>query len=58
MLLYQLSALGITAGAHRLWSHRSYKARMPLRVFLATLQTLAIQVRKSREIVITLISND
>lgn len=25
------SSLGITAGAHRLWSHRSYKARWPLR---------------------------
>lgn len=26
-----LSAFGITAGAHRLWSHRSYKAKWPLR---------------------------
>lgn len=26
-----MSALGITAGAHRLWCHRSYKARWPLR---------------------------
>jgi len=26
--------LGVTAGAHRLWSHRSYKARLPLRVLL------------------------
>ncbi len=25
------SSLGITAGAHRLWSHRSYKAKWPLR---------------------------
>ena len=25
------SSFGITAGAHRLWSHRSYKARWPLR---------------------------
>ena len=25
----------MTAGAHRLWSHRSYKAKAPLRLFLA-----------------------
>lgn len=25
------SSLGITAGAHRLWSHRAYKAKWPLR---------------------------
>ena len=28
------SAIGITAGAHRLWSHRSYKAKLPLRYIL------------------------
>lgn len=43
MLLYTMSGLGITAGAHRLWAHRSYKARFPLRVFLAFLNTLAFQ---------------
>ncbi|XP_077999475.1 acyl-CoA desaturase-like [Glandiceps talaboti] len=41
--LYCLGALGITAGAHRLWSHRTYKAKWPLRVFLAIIQTLAFQ---------------
>ena len=25
------SSMGITAGAHRLWAHRSYKAKWPLR---------------------------
>ncbi|XP_013412660.1 acyl-CoA desaturase isoform X2 [Lingula anatina] len=43
ILLYIGSAMGITAGAHRLWSHRSYKARLPLRTFLACLQSLAFQ---------------
>lgn len=38
------SGLGITAGAHRLWSHRAYKAKLPLRIFLAFLQTTAGQV--------------
>jgi len=32
-----LGNLSITAGAHRLWSHRAYKARLPLRVFLMLL---------------------
>ena len=28
---YLYSGAGITAGAHRLWSHTTYKARLPLR---------------------------
>nr|ABX71629.1 acyl-CoA-delta9-desaturase [Lampronia capitella] len=38
-----LSAMGVTAGAHRLWAHRAYKARWPLRLILAFLQTMAFQ---------------
>ncbi|KAK0399266.1 hypothetical protein QR680_002967 [Steinernema hermaphroditum] len=38
-----LSGLGITAGAHRLWAHRSYKAKWPLRVILMILQSMAFQ---------------
>ncbi|CAG2174031.1 unnamed protein product, partial [Oppiella nova] len=37
------AAFGILCGAHRLWSHRSYKAKWQLRVLLAGLQTLALQ---------------
>lgn len=44
-LLYQAGGLGITAGAHRLWSHRSYKAKWPLKVILVIFNTLAFQVR-------------
>lgn len=40
---YLISALGVTAGAHRLWSHRSYKASFPLRVFLAFANSMAFQ---------------
>ncbi|KAL6426391.1 hypothetical protein ACFW04_009109 [Cataglyphis niger] len=29
-----IQAQGITAGAHRLWTHRAYKAKMPLRIIL------------------------
>ena len=42
-VLYILSGIGVTAGAHRLWSHRSYKAKFPLRILLAFLQTLSFQ---------------
>lgn len=36
-------AFGITGGAHRLWAHKAYKAKVPLRIFLMILQTLAFQ---------------
>lgn len=38
------SGFGITAGAHRLWSHRAYKAKWPLRVILILLFTITGQV--------------
>jgi len=41
--LYMLGGIGITAGAHRLWAHRSYKAKWPLRVILACFQSLAFE---------------
>jgi hypothetical protein len=31
-------------GAHRLWSHRSYTAKLPLRILLAIFFTLTCQV--------------
>lgn len=40
---YIITALGITAGAHRLWSHRSYKAKTPLRILLAIMNSAALQ---------------
>ncbi|MBN3302759.1 WNT8B protein, partial [Amia calva] len=42
-ICFMISALGVTAGAHRLWSHRSYKASLPLRMFLATANSMAFQ---------------
>lgn len=42
--MYQVSSIGITAGAHRLWSHRAYKAKWPLRVILIIFNTIAFQV--------------
>ena len=34
---------GITAGVHRLWSHRAYKAKLPLRILLAICNSMAYQ---------------
>ncbi|KAH8346983.1 acyl-CoA Delta-9 desaturase [Drosophila kikkawai] len=42
-ILYVVSGLGITAGAHRLWAHRSYKAKWPLRLLLVIFNTIAFQ---------------
>lgn len=42
-IIYTFSALGITGGAHRLWAHKTYKAKTPLRVFLALCQSMAFQ---------------
>ncbi|KAF3423489.1 hypothetical protein E2986_10617 [Frieseomelitta varia] len=35
--------MGITAGAHRLWAHRTYKAKWPMRFMLMIMQTIAFQ---------------
>ncbi|XP_046884719.1 stearoyl-CoA desaturase b [Hypomesus transpacificus] len=43
LMCFITSALGITAGAHRLWSHRSYKASFPLKVFLGLANSMAFQ---------------
>lgn len=40
------SGFGITAGVHRLWSHKAYKAKWPLRLLLVLLFTITGQVRK------------
>lgn len=39
------SGFGITAGAHRLWSHKAYKATWQLRLLLTFLFTISGQVR-------------
>lgn len=38
--------MGITAGVHRLWSHKAYKAKLPLRALLAILYVSTGQVIK------------
>lgn len=43
VVIWQCSSIGITMGYHRLWSHRAFKARMPLRILLALCGTFGFQ---------------
>ncbi|KAL1864224.1 stearoyl-CoA 9-desaturase [Diaporthe australafricana] len=43
VIYYFNTGLGITAGYHRLWAHRSYKASLPLRVYLAAVGAGAVE---------------
>ncbi|EJD00826.1 delta 9-fatty acid desaturase protein [Fomitiporia mediterranea MF3/22] len=43
VFMYVLNMIGITAGYHRLWSHRSYKASLPLQYFLALAGASSVQ---------------
>lgn len=38
-----MAILGITAGAHRLWAHRCYKATVPLQIILIIFNSLSFQ---------------
>ncbi|QRV80236.1 Fatty acid desaturase [Ceratobasidium sp. AG-Ba] len=40
---WQLASFGITIGYHRLWSHKSFTARRPLRMILAIMGALGFQ---------------
>ncbi|RZF38405.1 hypothetical protein LSTR_LSTR006531 [Laodelphax striatellus] len=41
--LYVITKIGITAGVHRLWTHRAYKANFPLRALLMFFFTLSFE---------------
>lgn len=43
-----LAGFGVTGGAHRFWTHRSYKANTPLRTILMCCFSLAGQVSAIR----------
>ena len=49
-LLWPISGLGITAGVHRLWSHRSYDAKLPVRLFLMLANSIANQGAWTRRV--------
>jgi stearoyl-CoA desaturase (delta-9 desaturase) len=42
-IFWVLSGLSITAGYHRLWSHRTYKAHWPLKLFFAIFGAQSLQ---------------
>lgn len=41
--LYVISMLGVSAGFHRLFTHRSFRAARPLRIFLAIAGSFAVE---------------
>ncbi|AET38592.1 stearoyl-CoA 9-desaturase Ecym_3080 [Eremothecium cymbalariae DBVPG len=43
VVYYAVGGLSITAGYHRLWSHRSYSARWPLRLFFAVFGASSVE---------------
>ena len=43
VILYQICGYGVTAGMHRLWSHKSYKAKTPTRFVLMLLASMTNQ---------------
>ncbi|EJU02565.1 hypothetical protein DACRYDRAFT_88363 [Dacryopinax primogenitus] len=40
---WQLASFGVTIGYHRLWSHKGFTARLPLRIVLAVMGSLGFQ---------------
>ena len=38
-IFHNLYAMGITAGVHRLWAHKSYQASTPFKIFLMLLNS-------------------
>ncbi|GBP22729.1 Delta(9)-fatty-acid desaturase fat-7 [Eumeta japonica] len=49
LLILRMTGFGVTAGAHRYWCHRSYKAKTPLRLILLLCYTMAGQNTPYRE---------
>jgi len=45
-----IGGIGVTAGAHRYWTHRSYRAKLPLRIILAGLHCISGMVNNSKAI--------
>lgn len=43
LFFYLFSGLGVTAGAHRYWAHKTYKARLPLQILLMLFNCISMQ---------------
>ncbi|KAJ0170028.1 hypothetical protein K1T71_014634 [Dendrolimus kikuchii] len=48
VLIFVIGNLGVTAGTHRYWSHKAYKATRPLQVFLILAHSVANQYSVAR----------
>jgi stearoyl-CoA desaturase (delta-9 desaturase) len=48
-----MGALGVTAGVHRHWTHKSYRAKLPLRIILAAFYLLNGMVKSSDHLILT-----
>ncbi|XP_048002065.1 acyl-CoA Delta(11) desaturase-like [Leguminivora glycinivorella] len=42
-VLLEVGQIGVLAGAHRLWSHKSYEAKLPLQILLIIFQSVSSQ---------------
>lgn len=43
LVIYLLSGLGVTAGAHRYWTHKTYKATRPFQIALMLFNCISMQ---------------
>lgn len=43
LFYYLFSGVGVTAGAHRLWAHKTYKAKLPLQIALMCFNCISMQ---------------
>ncbi|KAG5308870.1 ACO11 desaturase, partial [Acromyrmex insinuator] len=46
--MYIISNIGVSGGAHRLWAHKSYKAKLPLRILLLICFSAGVQLHFCR----------
>lgn len=42
-IVYILAGIGVTAGSHRLWSHRAFKANTKLQILIMIINSMAYQ---------------
>lgn len=45
MAMYIIANIGVSGGAHRLWCHKSYKAKLPLKILLLMCFSACAQVK-------------
>lgn len=54
-IMYVASGFGVTGGAHRLWTHKAYKVKLPLKLFLLMCYSSAGQVHIFSVLIIVII---